>query len=322
MLDGRPDPNSVPEASHAAAPAVHAPLAVPRPLPERGAWIGALVAAVIGHGAVAAVLWPTPDARIGGAGDRLEAIAVEIVPAVALAGGEAGVPAEAAVASAPVQTGSLQDPATETMDRQPEPMAELAAVREAPPVEAETVLDRPETVPRPDAAVESPVEPMLEAIRNDVQSKPEPIAEPVAEAAMLTKPPEAVPAAHQLSMPPREAGMAAAASQAASVSSGVVGAGAAQVQAASPGALQAFGREVARLLQGSPPKPVKGRGRVAVVFVIGRRGGLDAVRVADSSGNARLEEAALGAVRRVRFPQPPEGATVDQRSFRQDYRFK
>jgi len=50
------------------------------------------------------------------------------------------------------------------------------------------------------------------------------------------------------------------------------------------------------------------KGRVVVTLSIASSGALAGIRIARSSGNARMDQAAVQMIRRARFPKPPPGA--------------
>ena len=95
-----------------------------------------------------------------------------------------------------------------------------------------------------------------------------------------------------------------------------------RASSASKKAMKAFARKIARALARSRPKRVAGSGTVVIAFTLSQRGGLTALRVQKSSGNARIDRAARRAVRRTRFPKPPQGASRKQRSFVVPYYFR
>lgn len=97
------------------------------------------------------------------------------------------------------------------------------------------------------------------------------------------------------------------------------------VAAASPGAMRAYAKSVvAALGRTSPRQGVVGivRGTVRIAFVISIGGELESVRVARSSGALRLDEAAISAVRLARFPSPPAGMTLGERTYEIPYTFR
>ena len=71
---------------------------------------------------------------------------------------------------------------------------------------------------------------------------------------------------------------------------------------------RAYGAAVRSAVGRHKPRGV-GRGRVTVTFSIGPMGALRGVNVARSSGNSKLDQAAVSAVRSAApFPAPPSGA--------------
>jgi len=91
---------------------------------------------------------------------------------------------------------------------------------------------------------------------------------------------------------------------------------------ASRHALRAFARKIARALSRSRPQRIARNGTVLIAFTLSVKGGVEALRVKKSSGNAGIDRAAMRAVRRARFPKPPKGATRRQRSFVVPYHFR
>jgi protein TonB len=92
---------------------------------------------------------------------------------------------------------------------------------------------------------------------------------------------------------------------------------------AGAGEVQAYARSVAQALGRTEPKAAAAAsGTVLVVFTIAADGNLEAVGVQQSSGNARLDERAMDAVRRARFAAPPAGLVLAERSFRIRYQFR
>ncbi len=84
---------------------------------------------------------------------------------------------------------------------------------------------------------------------------------------------------------------------------------------AGAGAVSGYGARVrARILANRPS--AFGVGRAVVTFGVASSGGLRFVRLARSSGDGRLDQAALAAVRRSSpFPTPPAGASAAQLTF-------
>ncbi len=84
---------------------------------------------------------------------------------------------------------------------------------------------------------------------------------------------------------------------------------------ASAGAIASYGARVrARILANR--QHASGLGRVSISFAISRSGSLRHASVSRSSGNGKLDRAALATVRRAApFPSPPNGAGVRQLRF-------
>ncbi len=73
-----------------------------------------------------------------------------------------------------------------------------------------------------------------------------------------------------------------------------------------------------RVMAAIGPKQLDGgglTGRVLVAFSISDTGALTAVRIAQSSGEDRLDRQALQIVSRASLPAPPSGLSVTQRSY-------
>ena len=63
-------------------------------------------------------------------------------------------------------------------------------------------------------------------------------------------------------------------------------------------------------------------GTVIVDFTIALDGGIANARVASSSGHRELDQAALDAVRRTRFPKPPSSLPSNERQYIMPYYFR
>ena len=95
-----------------------------------------------------------------------------------------------------------------------------------------------------------------------------------------------------------------------------------RVASASKRVLRVFARKIARALSRSRPRRIARTGTVWIAFTLRVSGGLQTLVVKKSSGNPKLDRAAVYAVRRARFPKPPKGATRKQRSFLIPYHFR
>jgi protein TonB len=83
--------------------------------------------------------------------------------------------------------------------------------------------------------------------------------------------------------------------------------------AASPGAVREYDGYVQTVLARLKPKRGLGVGTVRVSLQISPDGEIASVEVFKSSGNKKLDDAAVTEVRRARFPKPPPGMTESQR---------
>jgi protein TonB len=86
--------------------------------------------------------------------------------------------------------------------------------------------------------------------------------------------------------------------------------------------MREYARYVAQALAKTKPKGTGGLGTVLVRFAIAGDGGLAAVEVAKSSGSPKLDNVALGAVRRTKFLTPPAGMTTAQLTYEVPYNFR
>jgi protein TonB len=91
---------------------------------------------------------------------------------------------------------------------------------------------------------------------------------------------------------------------------------------ASAGEVRAYAKQVAAALGRAKPKGAHMHGIVKVSFAVGEDGRLEFVHVRQSSGNPKLDEIAVAAVRRAAFPSPPPHFTHLQRSFELPYQFR
>jgi periplasmic protein TonB len=157
--------------------------------------------------------------------------------------------------------------------------------------------------------------------REEKKEKPEelnekPKEEPIREAdAVLEVPQEAQRQKKQESAAPAAGGDAARSDAASDAKTSAQA-------AASPGAVREYARYVAQALAKTKPKGVGGLGTVRVRFVIAVDGALATVGVAKSSGSPKLDDLALGAVRRAKFLTPPPGMTSPQLTYDVPYYFR
>jgi periplasmic protein TonB len=146
-----------------------------------------------------------------------------------------------------------------------------------------------------------------------------------------TPKPDATPATTQVASLPNPAAVAAVQGGSISQSAVVIPeTGSAAAKAAS-GAAKAYGQSVMAALVTTQPKPRLGlgagttgwlTGTVVIDFTLGLDGGIEDVRVATSSGHRELDQAALDAVRRTRFPKPPADLRSIERQYIMPYYFR
>jgi protein TonB len=92
--------------------------------------------------------------------------------------------------------------------------------------------------------------------------------------------------------------------------------------AASAGAVREYAHNVAQALRKARPKGVGGSGTVRVKFAVALDGSVASVEIAKSSGNQKLDDIALEAVRRTKFQTPPVGLTSAERFYELPYYFR
>lgn len=93
--------------------------------------------------------------------------------------------------------------------------------------------------------------------------------------------------------------------------------------AARPGEVQRYARSVVEALSGSRPKGLSGtKGTAKISFQISPDGSVVFVRIIASSGNPKLDAAAMAAVETVRFPPPPSAMTAAQLTYEIPYHFR
>jgi TonB family protein len=92
--------------------------------------------------------------------------------------------------------------------------------------------------------------------------------------------------------------------------------------AASPGAVSEYARYISQALAKSRPRGTGTFGTVRVRLAISPTGGLASVEIVSSSGNRRLDEMAVAAVRHAALPAPPPGMTVSQLTYEVPYHFR
>lgn len=89
--------------------------------------------------------------------------------------------------------------------------------------------------------------------------------------------------------------------------------------AASPGAVREYDGYVLTALAKVKPRRSPPLGTVRVRLQISPDGEIASLEVIESSGNKKLDDAALAEVRRAKFPRPPPGMTDKQRLYDFDF---
>jgi TonB family protein len=182
------------------------------------------------------------------------------------------------------------------------------------PAAATTSVESTDGAPESNAAAAT--EQREEKKEQPEELKEKPKEEPIREAdAIIEVPQEAQQQKKQESAAPAAGGDAARSDTASDAK-------ASAPAAASPGAVREYARYVAQALSKTKPKGPGSVGTVRVKFVIAGDGGLAAAEVAKSSGSPKLDDIALGAVRRTKFLTPPAGMTTAQLTYEVPYNFR
>ncbi|OOY17795.1 TonB family protein [Thioclava sp. DLFJ4-1] len=267
------------------------------------AFAGALGAALAVHAGALMVWEPAPEGGAQSAGDGGDAL-------VSLA------PSSPSMAARVAEWERPPEVETEIAAAQPEaptapeaPEAPTEPTETAPQTAAAPTLTAP---PAPDAALPEQAEPAP-------PDMPRPEAKPTPPAPKPAKPKPKAPAKKQASQP--------AAAQPKQQAKGQGEKGAAGDRRAAPAAtlsagqirslMGSWGGEIrARIERAKQTPSGAGAGRVVVALNIARDGRLIGASVAQSSGHAALDRAALDAVRRAgRFPAAPQGLSKPSYSF-------
>jgi periplasmic protein TonB len=248
----------------------------------------ALLAAFGFHAAVltAAIVLMRDTTRVGSGGIELDVITVGLVDASALEARPSTEPVPPATAIEPIRrTDGTQ--ATEAAEATPPPVVAAAQDKliDAVATPGPSELD----VARKQAEREKPAPEPRDAIEVASIVPPQPAAADDGAAAIIAAPSQ-VPVA-------------------------------AAVRARA-GVVTAYKKSVAEALSKNPPKRVGAPGQAVVSFRISSNGAPSAVEVTTSSGNNRIDDAVLSAVRGISFAPPPAALSEDERTFNVPYRFK
>lgn len=263
-------------------------------------WSAAAIVVCIAHGAaaygiVAFAPEPQPIAL-------QEAMNVELTPLV-LSAAEPVVE-DAAAEELPEQLAEVPDLPTEV-----EEVVEETELEELP----DEIAEEPEEVEPIETAKPEPVEEVeeLEAIPETpsvVAALPQPRPEIVEEVVEVEKPKPRKPAPRKVEKKPAvEAEKRPTQSRQSNA-----GASAPRARTVSPNRWYA---QVQAAVARRKPRSLGVSGKVSVRFVVTETGSVVSPGIARSSGNDRLDQAALGMVRGARVPPPPDGSGITSHPF-------
>jgi TonB family protein len=92
--------------------------------------------------------------------------------------------------------------------------------------------------------------------------------------------------------------------------------------AASAGSIREYAKSVSQALARTKPKGIGAQGIAKVRFTIGLSGRLSSIQIVSSSGDKKLDQRAIDAIRQAVFPTPPAGMTVSQLTYEVPYQFR
>jgi TonB family protein len=92
--------------------------------------------------------------------------------------------------------------------------------------------------------------------------------------------------------------------------------------AASAGSVREYAKFVSQALARTKPRGIGGQGVAKVRFTIAVSGRLSSIAIVSSSGDKKLDQKAIEAVRQAVFPPPPTGMTVSQLTYEIPYQFR
>lgn len=283
------------EPEAAAAPGAAAPILPAPPSDQlrpagpagggRLTWSAAWLLALLAHTAVLYALTREPtDLMPGGGGEQVEAISLTLVSSHVLESRDVPI-----VQPAPAPTASRVDESDGSSSKETAPEAKLKEERE-------------------------------EERDTEGEAKEKPKEEPIRAVEAVTELPQ------EEETPRKQQQSTAAVAGGNSIRTDIVTEQpSSQVRvpaAASPGAVRQYGRHVALALSKTKPKGFGIRATVQVTFTIAADGGLALAEVTKSSGYPKLDDAAIEAVRRTRFPVPPASMSTAQRFYQFPYHFR
>jgi protein TonB len=304
---------TVADAAPSAAPALeHAGVAIENPDHGQRVWRLSLLAAVVAHVAVIGLLVRAPaQVLVGGDGQELEAISVEVISSAALESRAIAQPGEAAAAKVVSATDGNLKPADSSAAAADQQRRETERADVAAAQMPDIVI--PEWTERPEPSPPQPADIVIAREKSEV-------SETADDGQAARKPAEAETKSESAPAEAAEAGNVGAASARGHADEPLVASSAA---AASPGTAVEYAKSIVSTLARNKPKATAGtRGTVRIGFAIAVTGEVREVRVARSSGQAALDGAALEAVRTTRFPAPPRGLTAAQLTYEIPYIFR
>jgi|SRR4029077_18645554 TonB family protein len=92
--------------------------------------------------------------------------------------------------------------------------------------------------------------------------------------------------------------------------------------AASAGSVLEYAKTVSQALARTKPKGIGAQGIAKVRFTIALSGRLSFIQIVSSSGDKKLDQRAIDAIRQAVFPTPPPGMTVSQLTYEIPYQFR
>lgn len=264
--------------------------------------LGFVVSLLIHVAAGGAYVWAPTLQAIGGGGQELESISIEIVSASALESDSSAAVAADGGASQPVHS--------KTGDGMAVDQAEVAAVTPdrvvAPPPD------------KPVAQLELPPTPAEEfeyRSAERVEEKPPDLPPPEQFPEMeVAKDPAPTAEVREAQQAMSAGGITAEARVEVAQQAGAAG--------ASAGEVAQFAIAVRRAVGRARPPHAGSKGRVTITFGLTEDGTIRFSHIAKSSGSRRLDEAALVALNGTTFPAPPAGMTDIQRTYTVPYEFR
>ncbi len=262
------------------------------------AWAGSTALAALLVSGLAALAMAL-EAAGASMGDDDSAVLVMLPP----------IPAVDAMAE-PRPDATIDPPSAQSNPPEAEETPETPRMTEAPTVPeaaAPPKADLAEKVPEVDPPPPAPVAIPAAAPEPDPvprpKARPERVAKTEKPAEKPDNPKKKAAKAELVKTPGKAKSEASAGAAAAKPKAGAKSAGTGKAAAKS------YAAEVKKKINRTRRKPVSGRGSATVAFTISDSGGIGAISIAKSSGNAAVDRAALDHVRRTApFPPPPEGA--------------